>query len=320
MKMRIARVTLVSALTAWSVAAQTPRPPAVPQDYVITPFGYFHPSCVQHVPLGATLLADGRIQHAGGSVDQVGPSCTYPRYLSDGSLFVPGSPVRGSQSPVSNGWIENISVTTTTSYGKISATWTTPPQPANNDGQTLFLFPGFEDIDDVQTIVQPVLQYGPSAAGGGSFWAVASWNCCISGVTEYSTLVDVSAGDTILGSISSNCTPGGSSCPTWNVVTADKNTGGRTTLSKTPSVGQSWNWAFGSVLEVYNVVRCGDYPENHGVSFGVQLYDQNLNVISSPAWTKGPASTGITPYCGFVLNSTATRETVEYSPKAANVQ
>lgn len=317
MRVRIAQVTFVFALTALSAAAQTSRPANVPQDYVITPFGYFHPSCVLHVADGATLLADGRVQHADGSVDQVAPSCTFPRYLSDGSLFTPAHPAGGSLSSVSNGWIENISATTTSSYGRINATWTTPPAPAVNDGQTLFMFPGFEDINDVVTIVQPVLQYGPSTAGGGNYWSLASWNCCISGVTEYSTLIDVSAGDSILGTITSNCTPGGSSCSTWNVVGEDKNTGAKTTLAKTPSVGQSWNWAFGSVLEVYGVVRCADYPENNHVTFSVQLYDQNLDLIASPAWTTGPAGTGTTPYCGFSLNSTATKETIEYSPKAA---
>jgi len=35
------------------------RPPQVPEGYVITPFGYFHPSCVLRAVEGETLLADG---------------------------------------------------------------------------------------------------------------------------------------------------------------------------------------------------------------------------------------------------------------------
>jgi hypothetical protein len=47
----IAITMLVAGLTA--AQAQMPagarRPAAVPTGYVITPFGYFHPSCVTHL-------------------------------------------------------------------------------------------------------------------------------------------------------------------------------------------------------------------------------------------------------------------------------
>jgi len=73
-----------------------------------------------------------------------------------------------------NGWLESIWVDTSTSYGKVSSTWPVPPQPSINNGETLFLFNGLEDIDAVQSILQPVLQwYAPGP------WAVASWNCCL---------------------------------------------------------------------------------------------------------------------------------------------
>ena len=38
--------------------------------------------------------------------------------------------------------------------------------------RTIFLFNG---IQNSTSIYQPVLQWGPSAAGGGNFWTVASW-------------------------------------------------------------------------------------------------------------------------------------------------
>ena len=41
------------------------RPSEVPEDYVITPFGYFHPSCVFRIEEGETLLADGYQTFAG---------------------------------------------------------------------------------------------------------------------------------------------------------------------------------------------------------------------------------------------------------------
>jgi len=42
-------------------------PSDVPYGYVITPFGYFHPSCVRTVGRSDIVLADGRVQHADGT-------------------------------------------------------------------------------------------------------------------------------------------------------------------------------------------------------------------------------------------------------------
>src|ERR1035441_2122355 len=55
-----------SSLNMLPVAGQN-RPATVPEGYVITPFGYFHPSCVQSLAKGERLLADGRVQHADGT-------------------------------------------------------------------------------------------------------------------------------------------------------------------------------------------------------------------------------------------------------------
>jgi hypothetical protein len=289
------------------------RPADVPKGYVITPFGYFHPSCVLKIEEEETLLADGRVRHANGMVDANVPVCNYPHYTPTGVL-VPADvrEASGAYEPIIHGWLEYVSATTSTSYGEITATWTVPPPPTTNDGQTLFFFPGLEDINDIISILQPVLQFGQSAAGGGNYWAVASWNCCISGVMWYSPLRKVSPGDTILGEIISKCKKGLNYCADWKVISEDETTGKKTTLSKTPADGQVWNWGFGAVLEVYGVRQCSDFPANNSVVFTVQLYDQSRNLISDPGWTGTPAGSGTSPWCNYGLNVTATQETLEY--------
>jgi hypothetical protein len=284
------------------------RPAEVPEGYVITPSGYFHPSCVLMIEEGETLLADGRVKHADGAVEANAPVCSYPHYTSMG-LLVPADvrEASGANVPTVDGWVEYVSVTTATSYDEIAATWVVPPPPTTHDAQTLFFFPGLEDSNDVLSIVQPVLQwYAPGP------WAVASWNCCIQGLLWESKPLSVSPGDTILGTISSACKAGVEDCANWNVVSADETTGKKTTLRKSPAKGQVWNWAFGAVLEVYGVQQCGDFPANEGVVFTIQLYDQNLNLISNPDWTGTPAGTDVSPSCNYGLNVTATQETLEY--------
>lgn len=282
------------------------RPADVPEGFVVTPFGYFHPSCVMELAEGNTLLDRG-VQRADGTVEAV-PACNYAHYTATGAVVFPGSKeLNGIELPTINGWLEYVSTTTTTSYGAIEAGWIVPPLPQVNVGQTLFFFPGMEDIDNVISIVQPVLQwYAPGP------WAMASWNCCMEGTTWESTPIPVSPGDTVLGGIVPTCPPGGNYCATWNVISEDKNTGKKTTLAQTPAAGQIWNWAFGAVTEDYGVTSCSDFPANTSVTFLVHLYDQNQKLIGNPGWIGTPAGSGVQPQCNYGLKVTQKIETVEY--------
>jgi len=289
------------------------RPPNVPEEYVITPFGYFHSSCVQMLAEGNTLLADGRVEHPDGTIEAA-PVCDYPHYTSTG-LTVPVDPkeLREMNPLVINGWLESVSVTTANSYGKITATWTVPPSPTSNDGQCDYFFPGFEDINNVISILQPVMQWGPGCyISGGANWLIASWNCCISGTNWYSSPIDVNVGDKIQGTITPTCKPGQNYCATWNVVSKDVTTGKKTTLAKTPADGQIWNWAFGAVTEDYGVVQCSDFPDNSGLTFTVHVYDQNRKVISNPSWQATQWIQNPNPNCNYGTTITKTKETVKY--------
>ena len=295
-----------------NMATELARPAGVPQEYVITPFGYFHPSCVLGVAEGETILADGRIQHASGAIERNAPVCRYAHYTATGARL--GADMRdtsGAVAPVISGWLEYVSATTSSSYAEISATWMVPAPPGTYHGQTVFFFPGFEDVNNVLSIVQPVLQFGRSAAGGGNYWALSSWNCCLSGISWHSGLVRTSPGNSILGTITPSCKKSGN-CTTWTVLTKDATTGKKSTLRKTPADGQVWNWGFGAVLEVYGVSQCSDFPADNSLTFTVRMYDQNRNLIPDPGWIGTPAGSGISPQCNYGLNVTPTQETLQY--------
>jgi len=55
----------------------------------------------------------------------------------------------------------------------------------------LYYFPGLEDIQDTQSILQPVLGWYWGQ------WTLASWNCCINGIITNSPAVNVSPGDLV---------------------------------------------------------------------------------------------------------------------------
>jgi hypothetical protein len=292
-------------------AAGPNHPSRVPNGYVITPFGYFHPSCVQSLARGERLTADGRLQHADGNVEENVSVCNYPRYTPAGDPLsaATGNSNAAGTLPEASGWIENASITTgsvTKSYGALIALWTVPPQPTNNDGQTLYFFPGFEDINAVQSILQPVL------AWYGGHWTIASWNCCLNNIVTESPAVNVAVGDEIYGSITSGCPAGTLSCTTWNVLSLDMSTGESTTLGSTPSEGQVFNWAFGGVMEPYYIISCKDYPPNSQLTFNdVTVFDQNLRPISDPKWS-GTSNTTQTPQCHYGVKSKPDQITVDY--------
>jgi len=308
-------ITITGTLLHAQTLARPIRPAGVPDNYVITPFGYFHPSCVLHVAEGETLLAKGRVlQRADGSLENL-QECQFPHYAVSGEIVAGATKV---ESPTINGWVESEGVTTSTSYGEIVADWVVPPAPTSNASQIVYFFPGLMDKNDEVSIIQPVLQFGYNGDFGGNYWVIASWNCCPSNTADYSTPVDVNPGDTIQGTVKSTCSAGTESCSTWNITTADTATGGSTTLSNSPSEGQTFNWAVGAVLEAYNITQCSNYPPNGGIFFyNVALYDYNFNHISSPAWSATDWASGETPQCSYSQNvDSSTELELEYGTPA----
>ena len=264
--------------------ASAHRPASVPADYVVTPFGYFHPSCVQEIKPGEKLLADGRVQAENGGV-RPGANCRHPRYNARGEAVTAGSAPRpaaaASTQDAVNGWVEDTDLVTSSAYSGINASWAVPAAPASNDGQVVYFFPGLQDSNNVQSILQPVLGWN---AFGDSAWTIASWNCCRDGAVNYSTPQTVNSGDQIVGTVQNNCAAGAATCSTWNINTKDVTLNVSSALNRTSNYGQTFNWAFGGVLEVYGVASCDDYPQDGAISFNnIQLFDVNKKQITQPA-------------------------------------
>jgi hypothetical protein len=304
-------ILLVTGLTAAQglQPAGPKRPVTVPEDYVITPFGYFHPTCVKQLDDGDVLLQDDKaIQHVDGSFDSMSV-CAYPHFDVRGEVFAADAAAVEPPS-ISYGWIESASGTTTSSYGELTANWKVPPAPTANNGQTVYFFPGMEDYKDVVTILQPVLGWNSDFSAA---WGIASWNCCVTGTVYESSSVSVKAGDMIHGTIKNTCNAGRLSCSSWNITTQDVTTGKSTTLSKSSSQGQTFNWAFAGALEVYSIDQCSDYPPNGSLVFSnLALYNDSFKIISNPGWSVTNSASGLTPQCNYGGKETATQATLTY--------
>ncbi len=294
MKRYIVTLALLTSTALLTASAQIPagknRPASVPEGYVITPFGYFHPTCVQSIDSGETASGNA--------------SCSYPRYAPDGTPRPQASAT--APTPEINGWIEstNIVAPKNRSFSAIYNSNIVPSSPSNDEGQTLFFFPGLEDVNDPNTsILQPVLAYY-----GGS-WTVTNWNCCLNGITVHSTPFTTWPGHQIVSSTTENCKPGTLSCGNWNITSEDVDTGSSTTLLKTPSQGQVFNWAFGAVLEPYGVNNCNDYPDKPETYHMVVLDERLMPVV--PHWSVSVNSTA-SPQCGYKIGAQPFKDTLHY--------
>jgi hypothetical protein len=264
-------------------------------DLVFTPHGWYHRDCVHTVPDGAHIHQNGQVTTPDGATFSM-PTCAHP-----GRVAVSAHGI--SEPPEDNGWMESAGYDVGTAWGQISASWHVPAAPVPQYGvvsdseQVFYSFPALEPLSGA-SILQPVLTYGTSMGYGGNFWTATSWYC--KSLCEHSsTVLSVSPGDSLVGSVTaSGCSDG--MC-TWTVVTVDVRTGGRSSLLVQDS--SAYLQAFGGAMEVYHLNSCPYYPAA-GVFFtGISLYDQSNHQVT-PLWNKN-VTAGTSPACGLSVNETS---------------
>jgi len=250
------------------------RVPGLTSEYVRTPHGYFHASCVQHVDQSEELQQDGNIKRADGKIRPVA-ACAYPHFLKSGvRVEATGRAIHLPE--VYNGYLQLVSATLTSGTNELTAYMTVPPNPTTQSGQTLYFFPGLEDAQDVVTILQPVLGWD---GFGANNWTIASWNCCKSGTTYYGNDVVVKPGDLIYGTMVNT------SGQNWTISATDETqTSLASAVLKTNGYKQVFDWVFAGALETYGVSSCAQFPKTGPISFAdIQAYVGG-KVVSNPAW------------------------------------
>ncbi|QWT19029.1 hypothetical protein KPL74_14910 [Bacillus sp. NP157] len=284
------------------------KPSGIPDDYVVTPNGYFSPDCVATVHAGDQLQKGGLIRRASGTTEKA-PACTKPNFTLNGDRIEPNGKLTARAAstppPEQTGWVEAANYTSGTPIGRIVATWTVPSAPTTQDDQTIYFFPGLEQLPDVQSILQPVLGWN---GYGDKAWTLASWNCCVDGTTFHSDPVPANAGDNVVGDTYSTCAAG-VACDTWKIDSRNTTTGQTSSLTTNPYADLTW--VFGGVLEVYNVSTCGEYPGGPTTFHDIEVYDRNNNRVASPPW-QGSDTSSINPQCNYGQNTTASSATLSY--------
>ena len=238
-------------------------------ELVVTPGGY-RPSDMVH-KIGADLrlrILTGRLQGVNASDEPVADYGSVPRdganpAMTPGYALPPGVDTpEGSEpvTPLGRGWIAFAHWTNEDNehVSSFRSTWTVPPEPATRSGQTIFLFVAMQDT--IPMTLLPALQWGPSAAGGGDYWSVASWYVGgTTGAVFHGELVPVNVGDELTGVISlvgrqrAHCDY---RCGFEGLANADLPVFKVRDLSRC-----------GEVLAAYGIQQCSDYPDESAMGF-----------------------------------------------------
>jgi hypothetical protein len=172
--------------------------------------------------------------------------------------------------------------------------WTVPPAPATSSGQIVFLFNGIQNTGANYGILQPVLQWGVSAAGGGAYWAVASWYVTSGGQAFHSNLVQVQTGTKLKGIMTQTGASGGH----YNYSSTFQGIANTTLPVNNIAL---LHWA-NETLECYGLTKCSDFPATADTAMG----DIDIEIGKKHPklkWTPVNAATSCGQHTKVVSNS-----------------
>jgi hypothetical protein len=253
------------------------RPVGLLADYLATPGGLTHKSCVHELPDGALIHfeADDSITvKVNGSLVS-----TYPKCAFRGVPFhSPTKADAGGAGPSLAGYVEFSNSPDAPANGgrqwfnKLTGSLTVPALPSQNttSDPTLYFF---DALESNTTILQPVLQRGVSPAGGGNHWYMGSW-AWHNGSGLHSALFQVAVGDQLDGSIVGNGCNTAGECA-WSISFRDVQQNVTKTIAYGAAPGDFFFKALPAALEIDsghpNLTDCNELPNGTGGS--LKLYN-----------------------------------------------
>ncbi|HEY4206611.1 MAG TPA: hypothetical protein VGM31_07365 [Puia sp.] len=242
------------------------------QGFVLTPGGYRHHLRTYRIEKSNHIGIRGgryvKIQsHSGEVVDDLGPVHDLGAVIG-----VAGEKTIEQGWVAYAGWLNDTGRPITSFSGK----WVVPPPPAIDHGQTIFLFIGIQNTD---SILQPVLQWGKSFAGGGPFWTITNWYVSGQGPAVCKDPVRVAPGDELEASISMVIKPGG-------VISYKASFKGHPDIDLEREGIQELSWA-NVVLESYKAELPTDYPPAVSTTMTLLEMTTGMDVVS-PDWRLHP--------------------------------
>jgi MYXO-CTERM domain-containing protein len=282
------------------------KPDGVPSDFVLTRAGFMHPSCVITVRSDEITGKEGAdlvVRGMDGTEHARLPACPYPRYRRNGQIIAAQDSTASHQPHTGkyDGWIASYYSYDSFDPGSTLTTdWYVPALPTKVADQDIAFFNAICTSADGGDILQPVLDFSEIPGK----WAMESEHCCISGNDSQSTLVAVSPGDLIRGTIvPSNCNSAGL-CTKWTITTLDVTTG-KSTVNNATEIDGKPNLVNPAALESYGITSCDMFPANGELTFfnntltsttgAKQSLKYSLDIIK----TRDPGGSVLPLDCGY---------------------
>lgn len=155
-----------------------------------------------------------------------------------------------------------------------STSWRVPSSPSVNSNQLIYIFNGLFSFGSDIGILQPVLQWGKSPAGGGDYWAICNWFVIDNTHYFHDSPIKVDSGTELQGIlelISQN------SDTTYNYSSSF--VGYNNSELKVNNISQLI-FPY-EALEAYRITNCSDYPADEKVVMS------KINLIIENALTPG---------------------------------
>ena len=238
-------------------------------ELVVTPGGYRPAEMVYKIGGDLKLrILTSRMQGFDASDTPVADYGSIPRdgenpALTPGYALPPGIETPEGSEPAASfgrGWISFAHWRNEGSepISSFRSTMRVPPEPESRSGQTVFLFLAMQD--PIPMTLMPALQWGPSAAGGGEYWSVASWYVGgTTGAVFHGELVPVNAGDELTTFVNLERRQRAHfdyRCGFEGLSDADLPVYHVRELSRS-----------GTVLAAYGIKQCTDYPAANATGF-----------------------------------------------------
>lgn len=214
--------------------------------------------------------------------------------------------------PGDDGWVTDAvwSSSPGSPINYFSTNWVVPDPPINTiNNPVIFIFNALSQVQGGGDIMQPVLQWGGSATGGGNYWGIANWYGWSSNqYFAFTNLITVTSGTHLQGIITSTGTKSDGSynytvgfSGYTNLLSISEGSSHSGTIGTTPGtvtfpyISQEL-WAF-ETLETYNGVN---YNSGNGAASSTDYPGQlNVPMTNIKLLTNStPASLNWTPQIG----------------------
>ncbi|KDR72104.1 hypothetical protein GALMADRAFT_213538 [Galerina marginata CBS 339.88] len=246
------------------------------EELVMTPGGLIPKTNIHAVPEGA------RVHHTKDQVQIIGADGTV---LHTAPVFA-GTPTKLNIAPTTrssaprslqSGYIayafwENPATSIINSF---TTSWTVPPTPTSLNGQLLYWFNGLVP-NSFDAILQPVLQFGVSPAGGGNFYAVASW-FVVGSSAFHGPLTTVQPGQQLTGFMILDADdPVNSTLTVYTWSSSFRGVSGPFDVTTTELLSFAYE-----ALEIYTTPFATDLPAGHTAMTGINI---GIPPVASLGW------------------------------------